>query len=61
MLTTLFGKTDIRKQEMHGTVEVSRWFVYRKYYYKQILSFMFCLRYICTTLFFRDHNVSEQT
>lgn len=51
MLTTHFGKTDIRKQEMHGTVEVSRSFVHRKNYYKHILSFMFCLRYICTTFF----------
>lgn len=51
MLTTHFGKTNIRKQEMYGTVEVSRSFVHRKYYYKQILSFMFCLSYIWTTLF----------
>lgn len=50
MLTTHFGKTDIRKQEMHGTVEVSRSFVHRKYYYKHNLSCMFCLRYIWTTL-----------
>lgn len=30
MLTTHFGKADIRKQEMHGTVEVGRSFVHIK-------------------------------
>lgn len=45
MLTTYFGKTDIRQQERQGIIGVDRSFVHTIYYNERILSYMFYLRY----------------
>lgn len=55
MLTTHIGETDIRKQEMHGIVEVGRSFVHIKHYNKHILIF-----YLLSTLSL-DNPISRIT
>lgn len=59
MLTTHFGETDIRKQEMHGIVEVGRSFVHIKYYNKHILIFLSSIYAIFGQPYLKDHNMSE--
>lgn len=45
MLSTYFGKTDIKQQKIKGIIGVDRSFVHTIYYYEQMLSYMFYLRY----------------
>lgn len=50
MLTRRFGNTTIGQPGLQRTIGVGRSFVHKNYYYGQILSYIFCLRYFWTTL-----------
>lgn len=50
MLTKRFGSTYIGQPGLQRTVGVGRSFVHKHYFYGQILSYNFCLRYFWTTL-----------